>query len=217
MTNNDILRRLRFCFNYSDKKLCDIFALADVGVTIEQITNWLRKDEDKDQVNLSDHVFSAFLNGLIIEKRGKKDGQMPTNEKKLNNNVILTKLKIALTLKAEDIIELLKVANFNIGKSELSAFFRKPDHKHYRECKDQVLRNFLKGIQQKFRPIKENQAQSDAAPTSQVKIKQISNNKTQGARPSKSKLYVNPKAAKSKKETGKTLKLKPEDIWGKQE
>lgn len=213
MTNNDILRRLRFCFNFSDKKLCDIFALADVGVTIEQTTNWLRKDDDKDQVNLSDQVLAAFLNGLIIEKRGKKDGQTPVNEKKLNNNLILTKLKIALTLKAEDIIQILKTTDFNIGKSELSAFFRKPDHKHYRECKDQVLRNLLKGIQQKYRPIRENsQPENNTKPAPKAV-----RDKVQGARPNKSKIYLNPNVKQKKTSTSKTLKLKPEDIWGKQD
>ena len=62
------------------------------------------------------------------------------------------KLKIALNLKADDVLGILDLANFRISKHELSAFFRRPDHKHYRECKDQILRNFLKGIQLKYRP-----------------------------------------------------------------
>ena len=67
------------------------------------------------------------------------------------NNIILRKLKIALDLKAEDLVDILQLADFRMSKSELSAFFRKPGHKHYRECKDQVLRNFLKGMQLKYR------------------------------------------------------------------
>jgi uncharacterized protein YehS (DUF1456 family) len=61
------------------------------------------------------------------------------------------KLKIALNLKAEDVLEILELAEFRISKHELSAFFRKPGHKHYRECKDQILRNFLQGMQLKYR------------------------------------------------------------------
>ena len=53
---------------------------------------------------------------------------------------------------AEDILELLAKVDLRISKHELSAFFRKPGHKHYRECKDQVLRNFLNGLQLKYRP-----------------------------------------------------------------
>jgi len=61
------------------------------------------------------------------------------------------KLKIALNLKAEDVLEIMELAGFLMSKHELSAFFRKPGHKHYRECKDQILRNFLKGMQLKYR------------------------------------------------------------------
>jgi len=49
-------------------------------------------------------------------------------------------------------LKILELANMRMSKHELSAFFRKREHKHYRECKDQVLRNFLKGVQLKYRP-----------------------------------------------------------------
>ncbi|HEY5775804.1 MAG TPA: DUF1456 family protein, partial [Xanthomonadales bacterium] len=67
------------------------------------------------------------------------------------NNIILRKLKIALNLQADDVQALIRQADFSLSKHELSAFFRKPEHKHYRECKDQVLRYFLKGVQAKYR------------------------------------------------------------------
>jgi uncharacterized protein YehS (DUF1456 family) len=41
---------------------------------------------------------------------------------------------------------------FRLSKHELSAFFRNPTQPQYRECKDQVLRNFLMGLQMKYRP-----------------------------------------------------------------
>jgi len=44
----------------------------------------------------------------------------------------------------------LHTANLRISKHELSAFFRKLDHKHYRECKDQILRKFLKGVEERY-------------------------------------------------------------------
>lgn len=126
-----------------------IFALAEQTVTREQVCNWLKKEDDSDYVNCTDMQLAAFLNGFINEKRGKRAGEQPTAEKKLTNNIILTKLKIAFALKAEDIIDLLKSVDLRIGKAELSAFFRKTDHKHYRQCKDQILRNFLQAIQEK--------------------------------------------------------------------
>ena len=64
----------------------------------------------------------------------------------LTNNDILKKLRIALELKDTDIIEILKLADFEITKSELSALFRTPDHRNYKECGDQILRNFLNGL-----------------------------------------------------------------------
>ncbi|HHA18193.1 MAG TPA: DUF1456 family protein [Methylophaga sp.] len=152
MTNNDVLRRIRYIFDFNDSKMIAIFALADSQVTREQISNWLKKEEDPDYQNCSDILLATFLNGLINDKRGKKEGDQPKPEKKLSNNIIFRKLKIALNLKDDDILELLLLADLQISKHELSAFFRRADHKHYRNCKDQILRNFLKGVQLKYHP-----------------------------------------------------------------
>ncbi len=152
MTNNDILRRIRYIFDYHESKIVKIFALADYQVTQEQISRWLKKEDDPEYQNCSDMHLAVFLNGLINEKRGKKDGAQPTPEKKLNNNIIFRKLKIALNLKDDDILAILNLAGVSISRHELSAFFRRADHKHYRVCKDQILRNFLKGLLVKYRP-----------------------------------------------------------------
>ncbi|MER2490820.1 DUF1456 family protein [Catenovulum sediminis] len=151
MTNNDVLRRLRYVFNYTDATMIKIFALADVKVAQEQVTAWLKKDDDARYQSMSDTNLAVFLNGLIIQNRGAKEGAKPEPESQLTNNLILRKLKIALELDSEQILSILVLANFNLGKHELSAFFRKPTHKHYRECKDQVLRNFLVGLQKQYR------------------------------------------------------------------
>jgi len=151
MTNNDVLRRIRYTFNFDDSKMIAIFALAGLEVTRAEISDWLKKDDNPDYKNCSDLQLATFLNGLIIEKRGKKDGPQPEPEKTLNNNIIFRKLKIALNLQADEVIGMINKADFRISKHELSAFFRKPGHKHYRECKDQVLRYFLKGMQLKYR------------------------------------------------------------------
>ncbi len=151
MTNNDILRRIRYTFDFSDSKMIALFALADHQVTREQISDWMKKDDDPAYQKCSDILLATFLNGLINDKRGKKEGAQPEPEKQLTNNIIFNKLKIALNLKAEDVLEILALNGFRISKHELSAFFRKPGHKHYRACKDQCLRGFLKGVQLKYR------------------------------------------------------------------
>jgi uncharacterized protein YehS (DUF1456 family) len=64
----------------------------------------------------------------------------------LTNNDILKKLRVALELRDDDIIEILKLSDFEISKTELSALFRKEDHPNYKKCGDQLLRNFLNGL-----------------------------------------------------------------------
>ena len=150
MNNNDVLRRLRYTFNFNDKQMVAIFASAGEEVSREQISQWLKKDDDGDFVSLFDTKLAIFLNGFINEKRGKKPGAQAIPEKRLSNNIILTKLKIALNLQAEQLISLLETVDFRLSKPELSAFSRKVDHKHYRECKDQVLRNLLQAIDKKY-------------------------------------------------------------------
>jgi uncharacterized protein YehS (DUF1456 family) len=151
MSNNDILRRIRYIFDLSDSKMIAIFSQADYEATREQISDWLKKDDDPAFKECSDTQLAIFLNGWINDKRGKREGAQPEPEKRLTNNIVFMKLRIALNLKAEDILEIMALANLHISKHELSAFFRKPGHKHYRECKDQILRNFLKGVQLKYR------------------------------------------------------------------
>ncbi len=64
----------------------------------------------------------------------------------LTNNDILKKLRVALKFRDDDIIRILKLVDYDISKSELGAFFRKPDHPKYMPLKDQILRNFLNGL-----------------------------------------------------------------------
>ena len=151
MTNNDILRRIRYVFDFNDDKMIAIFSSADCEVTRTQISNWMKADDDAEYKSLSDVLLATYLNGLINDKRGKREGAQPVPEKELSNNAIFMKLKIALNLQAEDILEIMDLSDFKMSKHELSAFFRKSGHKHYRECKDQILRIFLKGLQMQHR------------------------------------------------------------------
>ena len=151
MTNNDILRRIRYIFDFNDSKMIVLFGLANLEVTRGQVSDWLKKEDDSAYKNCTDNQLAIFLNGLINDRRGKKEGPQPEPEQHLTNNIIFKKLKIALDLKADDVLEIMELANLHMSKHELSAFFRKPGHKHYRDCKDQILRNFLKGVQLKYR------------------------------------------------------------------
>ena len=152
MNNNYCLRRIRYILDFGDSKMIDVFAQANQTVTRAEVSAWLKKDDDPDFVECPDTMFATFLNGLINDKRGKKDGAQAEPEQRLNNNIIFVKLKIAFNLQADDILAILALADFRMSKHELSAFFRRPDHKHYRKCQDQILRNFLKGLQLQYRP-----------------------------------------------------------------
>jgi uncharacterized protein YehS (DUF1456 family) len=80
----------------------------------------------------------------------------------LTNNDILKKLRVALKLRDDDIIHILSLANFKVSKSELGAIFRKEDHPNYKECGDQLLRNFLNGLVIHLRgPMDQNKQDSD--------------------------------------------------------
>nr|WP_320012336.1 DUF1456 family protein [uncultured Desulfobulbus sp.] len=152
MKNNEVLRSLRYIFNFSDAKMGSIFALAGHRVTRSQVSEWLRRDDDPAMKCCKDIELAIFLNGLIIEKRGKKEGPSPEPEHRLTNNSIFKKLRIALDLKGNDIQEIMELARFSISEHEITAFFRKPGQNNYRLCKDQVLRNFIRGLQLKYRP-----------------------------------------------------------------
>jgi uncharacterized protein YehS (DUF1456 family) len=122
MINNDVMRRVRYIFDFNDAKMVEIFAQA----------------------------------------RGKREGVEAPVERKLTNNIIFMKLKIALNMQAEAVLETMDLSGFKISKHELSAFFRKPENRQYRACNDQIMRNFLKGLQIKTRGESDNDAEEDA-------------------------------------------------------
>lgn len=147
MTINFTLQSLQRTFHWSEAEIVAIFAIADHTVTSAQVSRWLKNEDDKDFVVLKDVDLGFFLNGLIIKNRGKKEGPSPTPEPKITNNTILKKIKIALNLQSKDVQDILALADVSIIDYELSAFFRKHDHKNYRKCSDRLLRSFLKGLQ----------------------------------------------------------------------
>ncbi|MCP4431745.1 MAG: DUF1456 family protein [Gammaproteobacteria bacterium] len=151
MTNNDVLRRIRYIFDFGDDKMIALFAQAECEVTREQVSNWLKKEDQDDYQALGDSLLATFLNGLINDRRGKREGAQPVPETKLTNNIIFRKLKIALDLRDDDILAVMKLVDLRMSRHELSAFFRKVGHKHYRECKNQMLRGFMRGLQVKYR------------------------------------------------------------------
>ena len=154
MTNNDILRRLRYALDIKDTTMIEIFKLADHSIARSDLIDLLKKEEEEGYVECGDVVMELFLDGLIIHKRGKREmmpGQVETQDSPLTNNGILKKLRIALKFREDDMLSTLKLAGMSLSKSELSALFRKEGQRHYTECGDQILRNFLKGLTTRLR------------------------------------------------------------------
>lgn len=154
MTNNDILRRLRYALDISNPAMVDIFKLSGCNIELPTLLKFLKKEEEDDFIECSNPLMTFFLDGLITKNRGRRepaDGQAVKPDTNLTNNTILKKLRIALDFKEEDMIAVMKLADITISKSELSALFRNKGHKNYKECGDQFLRNFLKGLTIRFR------------------------------------------------------------------
>jgi len=147
LTNNDIFQLILNTFDLNDNAVIKTFALADFKVTPEQVSAWLKNAADETFVKLTGTELALFLNGFINLKRGKREGPQPKPETFLNNNMIFQKLRIALNLKAEDILNIFELVDVHFSKHEISAFFRKPDNKHYKKCRDETLEYFLQGVQ----------------------------------------------------------------------
>lgn len=145
------MRRLRYTFDLSDSKMMELFELGGEAATRAEISDWLKKEDDPAFKPLYDKQLAIFLNGMIVHERGQKDKELPKPEKSLNNNLIFRKLKIALNLKDDEIVEIFELMDMRVSKHEISAFFRKPGQSQYRVCHDQYLRNFLFGLQAKYK------------------------------------------------------------------
>lgn len=172
MTNNDILIRLRYALDIKDNDMVEIFKLGDIDVTKEEVQMILTKEvdsfdydteeeyeqalEEEEILPINNNKLESFLNGLIIFKRGRqepKPGQpaKPPFSNESANNILFKKVKIALALTTDDIIDIIGEAGVTITKGELGAFLRKKGHKNYKTCMDKYARNFLKGLALKYR------------------------------------------------------------------
>jgi len=154
MINNDVLRAIRYMLDLSDGKVVEITHLADANFPIakEDVQAFLKKDEEPGYVECSNKVLAHFLDGLVFYRRGKDESLPPRPvEKRVTNNVVLKKLRVAFELKDVDMHQILESAGFPVSKPELSALFRQADHKNFKLCGDQLLRNFLKGLTMRVR------------------------------------------------------------------
>jgi uncharacterized protein YehS (DUF1456 family) len=151
---NDVLRSLRYLLDLSDEHVIGVVHLADPDYPVDkaQVQAWLKKDEEEGYLPCPDAMLARFLDGLVIHYRGKRADEAPRPfDKRVTNNIVLKKLRVAFALKDTDLAEVFADAGFAISKPEITALFRQPTHVNYRACGDQVLRNFLKGLARRVR------------------------------------------------------------------
>ncbi|MDB4990268.1 MAG: hypothetical protein JWN04_5446 [Myxococcaceae bacterium] len=157
MTNNDVLRRLRYALELDNLSLLACFRESDAAIEPAQLAALLKSEEEEGFALLSDELLGQFLDGFVALKRGRQPPPpgfvLDENGRKtahavvdLSNNRILRALKIALELKDVDMLAIMELASTPITKTELSALFRREDHRNYQPCGNQFLRNFLKGL-----------------------------------------------------------------------
>jgi uncharacterized protein YehS (DUF1456 family) len=154
MTNNDYLRSIRYLLDVNEAKLYEIIKLSSISniVSVGDLKCFLKNEDEEDYLECDDEVMAHFLDGLVYHLRGKDETRPPVPfELPISNNVVLKKLRVAFALKEDDMHAILKLAEVSYGRGELSALLRKNGHVNYRECGDQFLRNFLKGLAIKLR------------------------------------------------------------------
>jgi uncharacterized protein YehS (DUF1456 family) len=154
MTRNDILIRVRYALNITDLALVEIFTLGGKPMKVNELRPLFLKETDPGFKECDGPTLGSFLQGLVTSRRGPGPDPGTSVAPRVgdpNNNDILKALRIALTLKDNDVADILRSAGASVTVSEINAFFRKEGHPKYQSCGDQFLRNFLSGLTKKYR------------------------------------------------------------------
>ncbi|WP_033541536.1 DUF1456 family protein [Planococcus sp. CAU13] len=167
MDNNDILIRLRYALDIKNNDMVEIFKLGGIALSKDDVQKVLTKTPESDEedggisassenenhIPVDNAMLESFLNGFIIHKRGRQEGQTgtPPLTNEPANNLLLKKVKIALQLTSDDMLDILKLAGVTVTKGEMGGILRKQGHKNYSVCGDRYARNFLKGLAMKYR------------------------------------------------------------------
>ena len=176
MESNDLNRRVRYALMLDDADVVRMLALAGYTAYagLDDVKGWRLKELDADYRLCPPSALHAMLDGLIIDRRGvRQEASVPvakastqkagasgidlpekgatpagsgTADRPLDNNDVLKQLRIALSLKADEVHALIAAGGGTLGKSEVNALFRKPSARNYRRCGGQVLRWFLAGL-----------------------------------------------------------------------
>ena len=166
MESNEFYRRLRYALCLDDHDTQQVFsAMAsrrsgfDVPTQTE-IRAWRCRSDEADYRHMPQAAMKALLDALVFHHRG--DAPVPADTRnsprattpameRCDNNAMLKGVRVALSLRIEDIVECIAAGGGQIGTAAVSAFFRKPGSRNYRTCGDQALRQFLQGLARRQR------------------------------------------------------------------
>ena len=163
MTNNDILIRLRYALDIKNVDMVEMFKLGGAHVTKDELMNMLIKVNDDEEapenfIKVNNKLLEQFLNGFVTYKRGPQKDEngnvkppLEATGKENANNMLLKKVKIALGLTSDDLVDLLYEGGVTVSKGEMGAILRNPTHKNYKVCGDRFARCFIKGLTYKHR------------------------------------------------------------------
>ncbi len=147
MLNNEILRMLSRVLEADAADVAALARLSGAEADAAEVEPMLLQEGEPGWRECSDAFLAHFLEGLVINQRGR-DGSRPPRpiETPVTNNMVLKKLRAAFELHEEDIRAIFEAADAQLSKAELNALFRKPGNKHYRACSDELLEAFIAGM-----------------------------------------------------------------------
>ena len=162
MHNNDVLRSLRFSLDLDDAEVARLMGLGGRPLSADEARARTGREGEPGAEPCSDDVLGAFLDGLILHRRGPPDPKRPPPPPlPLSNNEILKKLRIALELREDELLSIAAAGGQPLSKPELRALFRKPDQRQFRPAGNQLLRRFMRGLTQHLRPTAVDTAPAD--------------------------------------------------------
>ena len=159
MNNNDLLIELKNSLDLNHEEMLEIFTLSGITMSKDKLNLYLKNSKAYQQsqeteaiVRCDFNTLESFLNGFIIFKRGPKENGgevIKTMNLRNANNLVLKKIKIALEMSSEDVLKVINLNHDRMTKGELTTYFRKEDHKHYKKCNDKLMGAFLEGLKNK--------------------------------------------------------------------
>lgn len=73
LNNNDIIKKLRVALKYRDDDIIRVLKHVGYDISKSELSAFFRSDDHENFKPLKDQILRNFLNGLVIEKRGRLD------------------------------------------------------------------------------------------------------------------------------------------------